>query len=253
MCGRHWTPPTPTASIDRITGNLRAVLRFYVGRIPVSLHFSFALLLYIAYTYTRDLAEAVLAGVGIFAGILTHEIGHALTARRFGAADIRISLFALGGATTFRPPSDITAGRRFLIAASGSALAIVSALPVYLGLEAEVISEVTVRLIATGFVVAGLLWGLLNWIPIRPLDGGQMLTSALQIVMPERGATVAKVISAALTAAAVIWLIANGNTLLAVYVAFIGAVGLTDATDGPRPRRPQTPAEVEGDPPSFPL
>ena len=72
------------------------MLRFYVGRIPVSLHFSFALLLYIAYTYTGDLAEAVLAGVGIFGGILVHEIGHALTARRFGSADIKISLFALG-------------------------------------------------------------------------------------------------------------------------------------------------------------
>jgi Zn-dependent protease len=239
------------------------VLRFQLGRIPVSVHFSFLLLLYIAYQMTRDVAEAAIAGIGIFAGVLLHESGHALTARRFGAVDVSITLFALGGVTTYKPPADISAGRRFLIAASGSALAISGALPVYLAVRADLITNDTLRLIAVGFVFAALVWGLLNWVPIRPLDGGQMMTSALQIFFPQQGASIAKVVSAIFTGGAAIWLVNTGQGLLAMYVVLIGFIGLrNDPGTQARVERPesqpqpypQRQPEVEDDPPpAFPL
>ncbi len=235
------------------------MLRFQLGRIPVSVHFSFLLLLYFTYTWTGDLQEAALLGMGIFGGVLLHESGHALTARKFGAADVAISIFVLGGVTTYKPPAGLSAGRRFLIAASGSALAIAGAIPVLFAVRSDLIANDTLELIATGFVFAALVWGLLNWVPIRPLDGGQMMTSALQIFWPEQGASIAKVISVIFTGGAAIWLINSGQGLFAMYVVLIGLIGLRNdpgtqaRVEGPQ-RQPQPQPEVENDPPPpFPL
>jgi hypothetical protein len=37
-------------------------------------------------------------------------------------------------------------------------------------------------------------WGLLNWAPIRPLDGGHLLTSLLEKVAPKNGEKVGNVV-----------------------------------------------------------
>ncbi len=232
------------------------MLRFYLGRIPVGIHFSFLFILWIAYSFTNDLVDAAVAGVGILAGILLHEMGHALTARRFGAQDVRITLFALGGVTTYPPPAGLTPGRKFLIAAAGSALAITFGVPVLLAFRADVFAERTIELVAVGFWVATVFWGLLNWVPIRPLDGGQMLTSALQIFFPKKGASAAKVISVLFTAGAVYWLYQSGQEFAALYVAFIGFMGLRDDPEAPeaRPERVEDRAETEQEGPlEFPL
>lgn len=237
------------------------MLRFALGPIPVSIHLSFLFVLYIAYTFTGDVGDAGLAGIGILFGIVLHESGHALTARRFGARDVKITLFALGGVTTYPPPPGLTAGRRFLIAAAGSALGIAVGLPVFLAEQNDFFTNDTLRWIAVGFWVAALFWGVLNWVPIRPLDGGQMLTSALQIFMPQRGATVAKVISAAFTVGAVVWLYSAGQEFAAFYVGLIGFIGLRDDPGTRRqPEQPagQQPRAEQGqppgkEPPPFPL
>ncbi|MCP3976256.1 MAG: hypothetical protein GY720_17370 [bacterium] len=237
------------------------MLRFFLGSIPASIHFSFLVVLYFAYQYTGDFVDAVIASAGVLIAILIHETGHALTARRFGARNVKITLFALGGVTTYTPPQGLTAGRRFLIAAAGSALAITVALPVFLGLRSDLISGDPLELLSVAFVYAGLGWGLLNWVPIRPLDGGQMLTAGLQLVMPERGAIVAKVISAIVTVVAVVLIYQNYGQLFAVYVGIIGFIGLRDDPGqpaGPDPGieppegRPQAAADQEP-PPAFPL
>lgn len=231
------------------------MLQFSLGPIPVSIHFSFAFILYIAYTMTGDVVEAVIAGLGILGGVLLHESGHAMTARRFGARDVKITLFALGGVTTYPPPPGLTAGRRFLIAAAGSALAITVGLPVFLALRAGMLTNNTMELVAWGFVIAGLFWGVLNWAPIRPLDGGHMLTAGLQVFMPQKGAIIAKVISAIVTVVAVVLIYRNWSEFMAVYVGIIGFIGLRDDPGtNPQPERRPAPAEADQEPPPvFPL
>lgn len=232
------------------------MLRFYIGRIPVGIHFTFLFVLWIAYSYFNDLTQAGLAGIGILVGIVVHELGHALTARRFGATKVSITLFALGGVTTYPPPPGLTAGRRFLTAAAGSALAFAVGVPVFLVRE-PLLDSRTLEPIVIGFLIATLFWGVLNWVPIRPLDGGQMLTSALQIFFPHRGAAAAKVISVIFTAGAVYWLYTTGQEFAAIYVALIGFVGLRDDPEIPeaQPERgEQAPVEREREaPPEFPL
>ena len=108
-----------------------------------------------------------------------------------------------------------------------------------------------------GFIFASLGWGLLNWIPIRPLDGGAILTSFLEIVIPRQAFAVAKVISATAGAAAALFLWRIGSTFGAVFIVLITLTGLrSDPAERsyPRPTTPPsgtTPAAEEAAPPSL--
>ena len=77
------------------------MLRFSVLRIPIGVHWSFAL---IGILVIRNNPLELVAGfvVGVFVAVLAHELGHALTARAFGAESVKITLFGLGGLTQYR-------------------------------------------------------------------------------------------------------------------------------------------------------
>ncbi len=106
------------------------------------------------------------------------------------------------------------------------------------------------------FIWASLGWGLLNWIPIRPLDGGAILTSFLEIVIPKRAFAVAKVISAIAGAAAAFVLWRMGSTFGAVFIVLITLTGLRSEPaerSHPRPATPPggtTPVDGAAAPPS---
>ena len=105
--------------------------------IDVYLHASFLLLCgwigYLAWERTGTLA-GVLNGlaliVALFACVLLHEFGHALTARRFGIGTRHITLLPIGGiALLDRMPDDPR--QEVLIAVAGPAVNLVIALGVY--------------------------------------------------------------------------------------------------------------------------
>ncbi|NND01954.1 MAG: hypothetical protein HKN91_04140, partial [Acidimicrobiia bacterium] len=79
----------------------------------------------------------------------------------------------------------------------------------------------------------------------------------LQIFFPKSGAMAAKVISIVFTAGAVYWLYSTGQEFAALYVAFIGFVGLRDDPEIPEAqpeRAEQAPVEREREGPGeFPL
>jgi Zn-dependent protease len=214
------------------------VLRFSLAGIPVGVHLSF-LIIAIVSPSNRPVDMALWVTVA-FLAVLLHEAGHAFTARRFGAEPVSITLFALGGLTSFGASERLGPGRRLAIAAAGSAVGIVAGGAVWVAWNALAPSEVsrTVDLAVRGFIWASLGWGLLNWIPIRPLDGGAILTSFLEIVIPKRAFAVAKVISAIAGAAAAFFLWRMGSTFGAVFVVLITLTGLrSDPAERHPPRK----------------
>ena len=240
------------------------MLRFALADIPVRVHFSFLLIAVLAPSPRAiDIAAWIVA---VFVAVLLHELGHAVVARHYGARPVTITLFALGGVTMYPAAADLTPGRRFLISAAGSFVGILTGGLLGLLWLAGAFdgSAQVVRVAAFSYVWAALGWGLLNWIPIRPLDGGAMLTSLLEIVAPRRALTIARAVSAVTGAAAAFVLWRMGFTFGAVFVLFITVVGMRpdptaarsgtsghrrpevdDATDRTRTDRP--------DPPSFPI
>jgi len=248
------------------------VLRFSLGDIPVRVHFSF-LLIGILAPSTRVI-DIIAWVVVVLVAVLLHELGHAVTAQRYGARPVTITLFALGGVTVYPVVATLTPGRRFVISAMGSVVGIVTGGLVGLAWLAGVFDDASqvVRVAAFSYMWAALGWGVLNWIPIRPLDGGAMLTSLLEMVIPSRALQIARGISLVfgLGAAALLW--RWGQTFGALFVLFITLTGMasggedapsrgetTQPHDQPvaehrRPEdEPEGPTQERPDPPSFPI
>jgi Zn-dependent protease len=230
------------------------VFRFSLFGVPVSIHFSFLLVAVFGLPIYRGWEIGAWTGA-VFIAVLLHESGHAFTARAFGASPVAITLFALGGFTSWSASGDLGPGRRFVVSAAGSAVGIAAGLAVIglgkTGLFRDLPDLAFVFL--ESFVWAGLVWGILNWIPILPLDGGHMLQHALEIATPTRAPEIARVVSviAGVIVVAVAW--SYEQRFLAIFVAMITFMGFREGRDErpkpePRPTRPR-----DEEPPVFPI
>lgn len=179
------------------------MLRFRVFGMPVTVRASFLIIAAIIGFAGVDNPEETIAWIVIvFVSILIHELGHAMTARSFGS-DVAIELNGLGGLTRWNVPGgEITPGRRATIAAAGSATGLAFGGLVYLVARQFGPYDPLVGFILNSTIYVNVFWGLLNWLPIRPLDGGHLLESLMEKVAPVRGDAIAKVIFIATAAGA---------------------------------------------------
>lgn len=173
----------------------------------------------------------------VFVSILLHEMGHALTARAFGS-EVDIELNTIGGLTSWTmPEKDFGPGRRAVVAAAGSGVGVL-----FGGLVWLVASLTGPYFGMAGFVIHTLVyvnvfWGLLNWLPIRPLDGGHLFSSLLEKFAPRRGEAIANVVFLITAAAG----LAAALYFRLIFVALLtGWLLFGEMTRG-RPRRPQVP------------
>jgi Zn-dependent protease/CBS domain-containing protein len=116
----------------------------------------------------------VLGALFLFASVLAHELGHALTALRFSVRVEGITLFLFGGVARLKEEPK-RARDEFVIAAAGPLVSIVVT-----GLAAVIASVATGAVGALAYYLAftnGLLVAF-NLIPGFPLDGGRMLRAA---------------------------------------------------------------------------
>ncbi|MGL5016976.1 MAG: site-2 protease family protein [Luteolibacter sp.] len=116
----------------------------------------------------------VLAG---FISVLVHELGHALTARTFGAHSA-IVLQAFGGYAAY---SGVRLNRlqSFLVTAAGPAIQIVLGLVVLLVIRAGPDMSTHGGYFLKILMIISFVWAILNLLPVLPLDGGHMLSAAL--------------------------------------------------------------------------
>ena len=223
------------------------VLSFRLFDIPIKVRLSFLAVAAFLGLSGNDLT-AVAAWVGVvFVSILVHELGHALTARRFGA-DVAIELNAIGGLTRWQVrEGELSPGRRALVAASGSAVGVV-----FGGLVWLVASQLgpysgTVAFVIRTLIFVNIVWGLLNWLPIRPLDGGHLFSALLEKVSPARADSIARVV---FTATAGIALVISIGLQLYI-IAFLSGWLVLSEFSRERPPTPQVPMPtLSYDPPS---
>lgn len=180
---------------------------------PVTVQGSFLVIAaLIGFLGVGSVAETIAWIVIVFVSILIHELGHAFTARWFGS-DVAIELNGLGGLTRWSTTEgQLTPGRRAIIAAAGSAVGLVFGGLVWVLAVQFGPYEPLVAFVLESTIYVNVFWGLVNWLPIRPLDGGHLLESLLEKIAPRRADAIAKVIFT-LTAAAALG--------LAVYYRFI--------------------------------
>ncbi len=172
---------------------------FRVFGIQLAIHGSFLLLLaYYAYDgWTLGGLPGVIWSLALivlfFVCVVLHELGHSLTARRYGVNVPRILLMPIGGMAEFdripRKPS-----QELLITVAGPAVNFVLAailLPLaWRGFfsDAEV-PEFSLMNLVIQLVVANLFMGTFNLLPVFPMDGGRIFRALLAMKLPYLRAT----------------------------------------------------------------
>ncbi len=124
-----------------------------------------------------EIFRVVLFVMAGFISILIHELGHALTARSFGAST-SITLQAFGGFAAYAGVS-MNRWQRFLITAAGPAIQIALGFAVLLLLRNLPDQSNHGIYFLKILMIISFVWAILNLLPVVPLDGGQMLNAAL--------------------------------------------------------------------------
>lgn len=164
-------------------------LEFRLFRIPVRIHLWFWLMALWLWTLNSEQGWAGLMiwVAVVFQGILMHELGHALVGRAFGRQP-RIELIALGGLTWWEQREALSPMRSLGVSIAGPAVGIVVGL-IALGLMDVVrpTDASLARYALASLIYVNLGWGVLNLLPVLPLDGGNIVASLMELFSPKRG------------------------------------------------------------------
>jgi Zn-dependent protease len=172
-------------------------LRFHLLGIPVRVHPMFWFVALLLGLGGRPKPDEMLLWIGVvFGSILVHEMGHALMARAHGWPP-SITLHGFGGLASYRPTYHTTRSS-LLIAVAGPAAgflfaAVVLATLVALGHRVELdwppvsrmpflweaFTSRRANLLVFFLLYVNIFWGLVNLLPVYPLDGGQMAREVL--------------------------------------------------------------------------
>jgi len=172
-----------------------------IAGIDIYVHATFFILIaWVALSYwTIDQnITTVLEGVGfilaLFACVVLHEYGHALTARRYGIRTKHITLLPIGGVASLeRMPKDPK--QEILVALAGPAVNVVIAFTLWLLLSVSGSLESMEQLSLTDgsflqrLMILNLVLAVFNLLPAFPMDGGRVLRAALAIRMDHNRAT----------------------------------------------------------------
>jgi Zn-dependent protease len=170
------------------------------------------------------LALGLFAVLGLFASVVLHELGHSLTARRYGVNVRRITLWFLGGVAEFEEMPR-QRGAEAVVAIAGPIVSF--ALAGLFWVASMFVQGVPAAWLICFYLTAvNLMLGLFNLIPAMPLDGGRILRSLLALRMPYARATaIAGNVAIALAILLGVWGLTsfNGWTMVLAFFIFNAA------------------------------
>jgi Zn-dependent protease len=210
-------------------------LRFGLLGFPVQADLSFLIVLaFLGYsTLDRGLSFLVVWVVIAALSILVHELGHAVAARATGASP-HIALIGFGGVTSFDTPTGgLSRVRSVGISVAGPAtgLALGGVLLLIRRSAALDPGSLTAYAVDAGiFVTLG--WGILNLLPILPLDGGNVLVELLP-GSPERRLRLAAAVSVAFAVIAGVFALLAGQLYAALLAGWFAIGNVSTARARP--------------------
>jgi Zn-dependent protease len=155
-------------------------LRFLLFGFPTRIQPSFVLVVLILGIFPGATVASVAIWTAVAAvSILWHELGHAVAARRLGA-DPTIELYSFGGLTHWRPATDASRWQLISVAAAGPVAGLIlgGLVAGAAALSGDVDSE-HLRFFVVVMLWINVGWGLVNLLPVLPLDGGHILAELL--------------------------------------------------------------------------
>lgn len=210
--------------------------------IDVFVHWTFLiLLLWIGLTHLWrgshyiEVIYGIVFMLSIFACVVLHEFGHALTARRFGIETKHITLLPIGGVAQLeRMPRE--PWQEFLVAIAGPAVNVAIAVCLFLFLlitrsqfleNLSMPTELVGGPLLVNLLVVNVILVVFNMLPAFPMDGGRVLRALLASRMAYSRAT-SIAASVGQTLAILLGILGlMGNPLLVLVAAFVylGAEG----------------------------
>lgn len=204
-------------------------LNFRIAGFPVRVHPLFWLIALLLGARDGDPMTLLIWAGTVFISILVHELGHAFAMRHYGQ-DCRIVLYLMGGLAIpesarwsgghgrrQRGPlaqiliSAAGPGAGFLLAAVVAAMVFAVGGAVHIFLAYGVLPVPVVFLpeaaneywneFASSLMWVNIFWGLLNLVPVLPLDGGQIAREILTASDPWEGVSKSLWLSVAVAAA----------------------------------------------------
>jgi stage IV sporulation protein FB len=201
---------------------MKPMFQFHIGSIPVQVHAWFLLTAaMLGAGGSTQLVPLVMWVAVVFVGVLLHELGHALTGQAFGL-EPEIDLLAFGGLTSWRGGGKraIGTGKRIAISVAGpfTGIAIGAVAYVYLRhvADAGTLTPTMAQLLTDVWYV-NFFWGLVNLLPILPLDGGNVLFAVAQKVTHGNGERPARTISLVAAALIAAYALSRGSVINAVF------------------------------------
>ena len=225
----------------------QADLHFRLLGFPVRVHPLFwvvAVLLGLNGTSTPPV-EVLIWVVAVFVSILVHELGHAVMQRRFGGRPW-ITLYAFGGMAACRD-CDRSTRSQMLISLAGPLAGFLFALLVIVSIRlsghtigwlwaqgVEVSSFIWyflpqwqpfeswhLELFIRQLLFINIFWGLVNLLPIYPLDGGQISRELCQIGQPRAGILLSLKISVVFAAMMAVFGLLNSGLFLGLFFGYL--------------------------------
>ena len=179
--------------------------------IPVRIHWMFWLMALVLGSNSEGAKELLIWVAALLVSILVHELGHAAVMRMYGLQP-SITLYGMGGVTTHNwaqpfgvrpvlgPLEQIAVSLAgpmagFLLAGavcggivlSGHRLLVHFGLPYGINVIPLEIGSLLLTDLIRQILFISIFWGLVNLMPVYPLDGGQIARELLMLVNPRDG------------------------------------------------------------------
>lgn len=195
---------------------------FRVAGIPIRFHFTFFILAAI-FIFGKFLGNQSGAKfTGLFASVLLHELGHALTALRFGVGIVSITMYPIGGVAQLAKQP--TPWQELWITIMGPAVNLVIAGVLYLIQQANLVTGPWQEVVSY-LIMGNIVLFLFNMLPAFPMDGGRLLRAILALNSDELKATrIASSVGQAVAVLMAVFGLFNGHILL-LFIAFLVFVG----------------------------
>ncbi len=157
------------------------MLHFKLFGFPVTIHWMFWVITAMLFggleaRTPNQLQLLVLSMVAAFLSILIHELGHTFLMRHYGAR-ASILLHSMGGLAF--ADRGFTRGKSIIVSLAGPLVEIVFGLIVWELMRRGLSGPTQVNFFLDRFATISIYWGILNLIPIYPLDGGHIMVHVL--------------------------------------------------------------------------
>jgi Zn-dependent protease/CBS domain-containing protein len=134
------------------------------------------------------IALGIVAAVGLFVGVVLHELGHSLVAMRFGFPIASITLWLFGGVAQLdEMPEDWK--QELLIAIAGPVVSIALGVASYIAFLAVPAGTPPLKFLLGYLAMMNLALAAFNMLPGFPMDGGRVLRALLARTRPYARAT----------------------------------------------------------------